>query len=58
VKEIARLVKSDVVKKGVERAPHRSLLYALGCTPADMDRPFVGIINSFSEIVPGHIPLR
>jgi len=58
VKEIARLVKSDVVKKGVERAPHRSLLYALGCTPADMDRPFVGIINSFSEIVPGHIHLR
>jgi len=58
VKEIVRLVKSDIVKKGVERAPHRSLLYALGCTPADMDRPFVGIINSFSEIVPGHIHLR
>jgi len=58
VKEIARLVKSDVVKKGVERAPHRSLLYALGCTPADMDKPFVGIVNSFSEIVPGHIHLR
>jgi len=51
-------VKSDVVKKGVERAPHRSLLYALGCTPDDMDRPFVGIVNSFSEIVPGHIHLR
>jgi len=58
VKEIVRIVKSDMVKKGVERAPHRSLLYALGCTPADMDRPFVGIINSFSEIVPGHIHLR
>ena len=58
MKEIARLVKSDVVKKGVERAPHRSLLYALGCTPADMDKPFVGIVNSFSEIVPGHIHLR
>ena len=51
-------MKSDVVKKGVERAPHRSLLYALGCTPADMDKPFVGIVNSFSEIVPGHIHLR
>ena len=51
-------MKSDVVKRGVERAPHRSLLYALGCTPADMDKPFVGIVNSFSEIVPGHIHLR
>ncbi|MFO8143567.1 MAG: dihydroxy-acid dehydratase [Dehalococcoidales bacterium] len=51
-------MKSDVVKTGVERAPHRSLLYALGCTPGDMKRPFIGIINSYSEIVPGHINLR
>jgi len=51
-------VKSDVVKKGIERAPHRSLLYALGCTPTEMDKPFIGVINSFSEIVPGHIHLR
>jgi len=51
-------LKSDVVKKGIERAPHRSLLYALGCSRSDMDRPFVGIINSYSEIVPGHIHLR
>jgi dihydroxy-acid dehydratase len=51
-------VKSDAVKKGVERAPHRSLLYALGCTPAEMDRPFIGIVNSFTEVVPGHIHLR
>ena len=51
-------LKSDVVKKGIERAPHRALLYALGCTTDDMDRPFVGIVNSFSEIVPGHIHLR
>jgi len=51
-------MKSDSVKKGIERAPHRSLLYALGCTPAEMDKPFIGIINSFSEIVPGHIHLR
>ena len=51
-------MKSDVVKKGIERAPHRSLLYALGCGRSDMDRPFVGIINSYSEIVPGHIHLR
>ncbi len=51
-------MKSDAVKKGLERAPHRSLLYALGCTPAEMDKPFIGVINSFSEIVPGHIHLR
>ena len=51
-------MKSDVVKKGIERAPHRSLLYALGCSRSDMDRPFIGIINSYSEIVPGHIHLR
>ncbi|TET68713.1 MAG: dihydroxy-acid dehydratase, partial [Dehalococcoidia bacterium] len=51
-------MKSDVVKKGIERAPHRSLLYALGCNRSEMDKPFIGIINSFSEIVPGHIHLR
>ena len=51
-------MKSDVVKKGIERAPHRSLLHAVGVTRAEMDKPFVGIINSFSEIVPGHIHLR
>ena len=51
-------MKSDAVKKGIERAPHRSLLYAVGCTRAEMDKPFVGIVNSFTEVVPGHIHLR
>ncbi|MFC1987775.1 dihydroxy-acid dehydratase [Chloroflexota bacterium] len=51
-------MKSDAIKKGIERAPHRSLLHAVGCTPSEMGKPFVGIINSFSEIVPGHIHLR
>ena len=51
-------MKSDAIKKGVERAPHRSLLHALGCTTADMGKPFIGIVNSFSEIVPGHMHLR
>jgi len=51
-------MKSDATKKGIERAPHRSLLQALGCTRADMNKPFIGIVNSFSEIVPGHINLR
>ena len=51
-------MKSNAVKKGIERAPHRSLLHALGCTPSDMDKPFIGVVNSFSEIVPGHLHLR
>ncbi|MFC1903372.1 dihydroxy-acid dehydratase [Chloroflexota bacterium] len=51
-------MRSDAVKKGIERAPHRSLLYAVGCTRSDMDKPFIGVINSFSEVVPGHMHLR
>ena len=51
-------MKSDATKKGPERAPHRSLLHAVGVSREDMDKPFIGIINSFSEIVPGHIHLE
>ncbi len=51
-------MKSDLIKKGVERAPHRALLYALGCTRKEFDKPFIGIINSYSEIVPGHMHLN
>jgi len=51
-------MKSDVVKKGIERAPHRSLLRALGCTDRELGQPFIGVVNSFSEIVPGHMHLR
>jgi len=51
-------MRSDDVKRGVERAPHRSLLYALGCSRSDMDKPFIGIVNSFTEVVPGHMHLR
>jgi len=51
-------MRSDLVKKGIERAPHRSLLRALGCSSGDWDKPFIGVINSFTEIVPGHIHLR
>jgi dihydroxy-acid dehydratase len=51
-------MKSDVVKQGIERAPHRSLLRALGCSQKEMEQPFIGIINSYSEVVPGHIHLR
>lgn len=51
-------MKSDLIKRGLERSPHRSLLYALGCTKSDMDKPFIGVINSYSEVVPGHMHLR
>jgi dihydroxy-acid dehydratase len=49
---------SNKVKKGVERAPHRSLLRALGLTDKELDQPFVGVVNSYNEIIPGHIHLR
>jgi dihydroxy-acid dehydratase len=51
-------MRSDVIKKGLERAPHRTLLKALGLTSKEMKQPLVGIANSFNEIVPGHIHLR
>jgi dihydroxy-acid dehydratase len=50
-------VRSDRVKKGLERAPHRSLFYAMGYHPAELDKPLVGIVNSANEIIPGHIHL-
>lgn len=51
-------MKSDTIKRGVERAPHRALLHALGWKRTDIDKPLIGIINSFTEIVPGHMHLR
>ncbi len=51
-------MKSDIIKKGIDRAPHRSLLYALGWRREETDKPFIGVVNSFTEIVPGHMHLR
>ncbi|HBA68983.1 MAG TPA: dihydroxy-acid dehydratase [Lachnospiraceae bacterium] len=50
-------MKSDAVKKGMQQAPHRSLFNALGMTDEEMRRPLVGIVNSYNEIVPGHMNL-
>ena len=50
-------MRSDTVKKGVQQAPHRSLFNALGLTEEEMKRPLVGIVNSYNEIVPGHMNL-
>lgn len=51
-------MRSDSIKKGIERAPHRSLLRACGLKDDDFKKPFIGIANSFTDIVPGHIHLK
>ena len=51
-------MRSDKVKKGVERTPNRALLYALGLCPEDLNKPFIGIATSFTDLVPGHIGMR
>ncbi|MDO5539049.1 MAG: dihydroxy-acid dehydratase [Eubacteriales bacterium] len=50
-------MRSDAVKKGMQQAPHRSLFNALGLTEEEMDKPLIGIVNSYNEIVPGHMNL-
>lgn len=51
-------MKSDNIKKGINRAPHRALLYATGISKEGMKRPFIGIASAFSELVPGHVNMR
>jgi dihydroxy-acid dehydratase len=51
-------MRSDTVKKGFQRAPHRALLRATGLTDADMSKPFIAVANSFCEVVPGHVHLN
>lgn len=51
------MMKSDSVKSGVERAPHRSLFKAMGYTDEELRRPLVGIANSANDIIPGHVEL-
>jgi len=55
---VVKALRSDNVKKGIERAPHRALLGAVGVSRADFSRPFIGVVNSFNEVVPGHVHLR
>ena len=50
-------MQSDFIKKGVERAPNRSLLYALGFTDEEIRRPIIGVVSSWNEIIPGHMNL-
>jgi dihydroxy-acid dehydratase len=51
-------MRSDMIKKGVDRAPHRSLLYATGVKLEDLEKPFIGVCNSYIDIIPGHVHLR
>lgn len=47
-------MRSDMIKKGIDRAPHRSLLYATGVKTKDLQKPFIGVCNSYIDIIPGH----
>jgi dihydroxy-acid dehydratase len=51
-------MRSDKIKKGLERVPHRALLHATGLSRKDLDRPFIGIATSFTDLIPGHIGMR
>ena len=51
-------MRSETVKKGIERTPHRALLKSVGVTDEDLDKPFIGIANAWNDIVPGHKHLR
>jgi len=52
------MYRSDKVKKGIERSPHRALLRACGLSDEDFDKPLIGIANSYIDIIPGHVHLR
>ncbi|MCX8176436.1 MAG: dihydroxy-acid dehydratase, partial [Candidatus Bathyarchaeota archaeon] len=52
------MFRSSNVKVGVEKAPHRSLFKALGLDDKDLDKPLIAIVNSWNEVVPGHIHLN
>jgi dihydroxy-acid dehydratase len=51
-------VRSKIIKKGLERVPHRALLYATGVPKTEMDKPFIGVATSFTDIIPGHVGMR
>ncbi|MCX7698368.1 MAG: dihydroxy-acid dehydratase, partial [Candidatus Goldbacteria bacterium] len=50
-------MRSDEMKKGIERTPHRALFKAMGYTDEEIERPIIGIVNSYNEVIPGHIHL-
>ncbi|MDD5553632.1 MAG: dihydroxy-acid dehydratase [Candidatus Omnitrophica bacterium] len=51
-------MRSDNIKKGLERVPHRALLHATGLSRKDLDKPFIGVATSFTDLIPGHVGMR
>jgi len=51
-------MKSDIIKKGIERVPHRALLYATGIPKSEMGKPFIGVATSFTDLIAGHAGMR
>ena len=51
-------MRSDEMKKGVSKAPHRSLMKALGWTDREIEMPTIGIVSAFNEVIPGHMQLQ
>jgi len=51
-------MRSDMIKKGIERTPHRALLKATGIPQSQMERPFIGVATSFTDLIPGHVGMR
>lgn len=51
-------MRSKIIKEGIERVPHRALLYATGIPKSEMNKPFIGVATSFTDIIPGHIGMR
>ncbi len=57
-KKKSRELRSNVTKIGLERAPHRCLMYATGVDPADLKKPYIGVVSSFTDLIPGHVGMR
>ncbi len=51
-------MRSDTIKKGIERIPHRALLHATGLSKKDLSKPFIGVASSFTDLIPGHVGMR
>ncbi len=51
-------MRSDIIKEGPEKAPNRSLLKATGVTDSEMRKPFIAVVNSWNDIIPGHMHLN
>jgi dihydroxy-acid dehydratase len=51
-------MRSDQVKRGIERMPNRALLHAVGVTPSQLEKPFIGVCSSFTDLIPGHMGMR